>query len=230
MPAVNLQNGHVARPWRSLAGTSAYLLCDMGASLSIGGTALMGLNVTPGATFRVRLSTADATGAAGNAYDSGTIGSYNIDPYKRIFVDLFNATGRYLRIDITDLSVSFIQAGRWFAGTMWTPGKAQAFGWEWTWHETSRADISDGGQEWVERGVIRRGITFELPYIGYQEMLDGWENLAFISGQREDILVVADTNAPAVASLWGRVTTPYGIIHPAPAFRRTSRLTIYERL
>lgn len=231
LPTSNLQSRHVAKPWRSLAGTSTFLRCDFGASYSIAGTAIMAINTTSAATYRVRLSTVDATGVAGNAYDSGTISSYVISPVKKIFVHLFTAaSGRYLRIDITDTSLSYLQAGRWFAGTVWQPGKTQAMDWEWLWDETTRADMSDAGQEWVERGVSRRGITFSLPYIGYAEMLANWESLASIAGQREDVLVVADTGDVPEASLWGRVQTPYGISHPAPAFRRTSSITVMERL
>ena len=67
--------------------------------------ALMQCNLAPASTFRVRVSTSDPTGVGSLAHDSGTLAS-GIDPIypKLVYVIDSAATGRYVRIDLTQAS------------------------------------------------------------------------------------------------------------------------------
>lgn len=55
LPSSNVQQPHLSRKWHTAAGVkSAYLLLDMGASVSCGVLAVLGSNLTSAATLRLR--------------------------------------------------------------------------------------------------------------------------------------------------------------------------------
>ena len=130
LPVVNLQTQPLGQLWRGGPGvTTASLLVDFGGSRTIGAVLLAGTNLTPAATWRVRLSTVDATGNAGNAFDSGTV-SAAVDPRFRLALLVLptDATGRYLKVDLSDASLPWLEAGRLAALKLWRPRRNFAFG------------------------------------------------------------------------------------------------------
>lgn len=119
-PYTNLQNEHVSVKWR-LNGTTAYIIWDLGSLQSLDTFALMGLSGSS-PTLRFRASTVDATGVAGNAWDTGSLSGAGLLPYYdsryKKFVALANApvSARYLRMDMTEAAVAYQEAGRHFGG------------------------------------------------------------------------------------------------------------------
>lgn len=115
-----------------LSPASISVLVDFGASRAIDCVAAISSNATAAATIRVRLSTADATGAAGDAWDSGIGGaaSTGADAGGNIVVvrTAGTATGRYLLVDIIDGTLDFFDLGILAAGPLWRLARAQSYG------------------------------------------------------------------------------------------------------
>lgn len=114
-PVTNLKNVHVGKKWRDNA-TSTFVSADFGTAKSIDTVMLAGVSGDPD-SFRVRGSSAVPTG--GDIFDSGNItGAPYFDANYDLFVYLLSTplSPRFLRIDIADAGVAYIEAGRWFAG------------------------------------------------------------------------------------------------------------------
>ena len=201
--------------WRSVAGvTSAYLLVDLGASYSIGGVYAGNINLSGSGTWRVRLSTADATGAAGDAHDS-TATATGISTEYRLAVRIFSAaaTGRYLRIDLSDATLTHLEVGLLWAGTVFKPGKNFAFGAQRGYIDHSRRSNGSDGQHWVTRGSRQRYVRFSLPAITTSEATVSGEVLSRKAGTSDDVLVCLDSASSNI----GRETF-LGLLDEVPAW------------
>ena len=73
LPASNVQTEAIGQIFKAATTLSTYLLVNLRQQLELGGTALM--NCVTDNAVRIRLSTADATGEAGNSYDETVISS-----------------------------------------------------------------------------------------------------------------------------------------------------------
>lgn len=183
--------------WRSLAGTtSAYLLVDLGASYSIGGVYLGNHNLSGSGTWRVRLSTADATGATGDAHDS-TATATGISTEYRLAVRIFSsaATGRYLRIDLSDATLTHLEVGRLWAGTVFKPTKGIGPALQRSFNDYSIVSLARNGSEWVTRGARQPTAAFTVHAATSAEV--GTYGLPFLrsTGISADVLVCMDTSA-----------------------------------
>jgi hypothetical protein len=164
-PVTNLINPHVGKKWRHNT-TTTFVLADLGSLKSIDTVMLAGLSGT-NPTLRVRLSTVDPTGVAGNAHDSGSIsGIPYYDPSYQLFVYLMStpASARYVRVDITEAAVSFIEAGRWFTGARNVFDVNYMPGWSRSIVRGSQDVIGVGGQTFVDlrAGYCRQDATFDF--------------------------------------------------------------------
>jgi hypothetical protein len=114
-----------------LMGSAPVLVFDLLTARSIDAAALVSTTLTAAATVRVRLSTADATGAAGDAWDGGVVAA-GTGPEVNGNVVLVRsagpASGRYLRWDIEDLSPSQIDVGLAPAGALWRLARSHDYG------------------------------------------------------------------------------------------------------
>lgn len=234
MPGALLLSVHVLKVWRS-STLPAYILADLGASVSIDTVALFGLGAGTGAEFRIRVSTADATGATGDALDTGTIDSSSawFDPdYASLVYSDDAVTGRYVRIDIEESGVGYVEAGRLVIGkrtgfdTNFTPGSARGR------NDLSRRTRTRGGQLLMDRQPRPRTIELNFDRI----TATAWETLIEPidrdAGTTEDILVMLDPEADNLprASYWGSLTdlTPVAFTALVDVVGKTFRLE--ERL
>src|SRR5262245_54879167 len=72
-PPERLREEHVGRKWRDNAA-STYILADLATSQSIDTVALLGVSdLGSSSSFQLRLSSVDATGVAGDIFNSGTL-------------------------------------------------------------------------------------------------------------------------------------------------------------
>ncbi|MBR0855494.1 hypothetical protein [Bradyrhizobium liaoningense] len=72
MPASNLKTAHPSQRWRSL-NPADWFVSDKGAALAGDTVLVCGLTCGGNAQVRLRLSSIDASGAAGDVLDTGTI-------------------------------------------------------------------------------------------------------------------------------------------------------------
>lgn len=234
MPATLVQGVHVRKRWRSTAN-AAYLLCDLGASLAPNSFALFGLTINPGATCRLRVSTADATGAAGDALDTGALadGSTYLDANYGSFVWIGDAvTGRYVRFDLSDPAGSFVEAGRMVVGVRsalaanFVPGSARGR------TDLSRRVRTEGGQTLIQRRAVARTLDLSFDWIEHAEWESLVEPIDRDSGLTEDILAIVDENSSNLPrdSVWGLVsdTSPVGFTPIPDVYSKQYR--IEERL
>lgn len=232
LPAVMLQEEHVAHVWRTASGvTSTRITCDFGAPATIGATALMNCNLSAAGTKRVRLSNSDPTGATGEIYSIATTAA-GVDPDYGYLVHVFPTpvTGRYLRIDLADATLPFVEAGRWFAGTAFRPEINYRYGWALGYADPSARSRTLGGQTWINARQGWRVGEFEIP-LSAAEREQHALPLQRQHGVRSDILFVRDPLSPNLGreTLWGLIEAPVPL--PNPAFGRFSlRLSIEERL
>lgn len=210
LPAVNVGTEQISEVWQTASGTTTgYVLIDFGLTASIGLIAAINVNLTASATWRVRLSTVDATGAAGDAYDSTAVNA-NVDTrYKKAVLVLTNAvSGRYLRIDFDAIGSSFISIGRIVAMVCFKPEinfaseSAQLI-----YRDLSKRYESDSGEYWFVRKSFQRGISFILHALTETEKNVHISDLFRITGTHEDVCIVLDRASTNLSQ-----DTYYGVI------------------
>lgn len=185
-----LRNPHVGKKWRDNA-TSTWVLLDLGTSELVDTVMLAGVSgVNP--TFRVKFSSLDPT--LGNLHDSGAItGVPYFDPDYGLFVYLLSApvNARYIRVDISESGVSYIEAGRMYVGARDTFEINFQTPWTRSPVRSSVNTVGVGGQTYVD---LRSGYwTTTAPF----EFLTADEAFSFI----EDISV-AIVNTGHKDMLW----------------------------
>lgn len=194
LPAANLQDPQLATRWRTPYDTvTSHVLVDLGASTAVDTVVLIAANLTASATRRVRVSTADATGVAGDAHDSGT-GAGGIYPEQGKLIYLLSGAvnGRYVRVDLVNTGGYWIEAGRLLVGARWTPAHNYRIGWRDMAIDDSQVLVTWGGQEWRDGRAIRRRVQAELPALTEAEVSTHGDALARLGGAR-DVLLILDT-------------------------------------
>lgn len=213
--------------WRA-ASTSAWVLADLGAAASIGAVALPNSNSGPGDTARVRLSSADPTGAAGDLYDTGSF-LPGVDIKKRMLAHFVEpaVSARYVRVDLAQSVAP--QAGRLFIGPVWTPSRDRAPGAEPLWRDWSEATPTRGLNEIRDRRSRQKGQAFVLRGLTQAEIEGEIEALNEDEGTSADILVCLDVDRPAITTLWGPMGTMIRSPRPGRDFY-IAEFTVWNRL
>jgi len=207
-PVSLLQNVHVGRKWRHNA-TATFVVADLGSLMNVDTVMLAGVS-GEAPTFRVRYSTVDSTGAAGNAFDSGSIsGLPYFDPDYGLFVHLKStpASCRYVRVDISEAAVSFIEAGRLFVSereafttNMQTPWSRSAV-------KAAVDTVGVGGQTYTDFRLGHWRTQAAFQFITETERNDFIEaiGLALVNLGRIDMLWISDTASTNLARdcIWG---------------------------
>jgi hypothetical protein len=210
-----LQNYNLHVGWRAVPGVEdVTLFADLGASTTIGVMALLEFNGNPGASFRVRMSNSDPTAGTGEVYDSGTLtGAF--DPLFRHFVHLLPApaAARYLRLDISQPSAEFIQAGGWVAGPTWQTSCSYKHGFSLGAEDADTITVTLGGSEWVTEGFSRRRFRGEWPRLTKAEVDTHGAFITQVVGRRLPILLIKD---PAGDNLG--LETIFGRLQDQPTF------------
>lgn len=209
-PGANLQNPQVGTKWR-INAASTYIVVDLLSSQSVDTIMLAGLSGED-PDFRVRLSSLDTSGAAGDVADSGTIsGVPYFDPNYGMFVFLLSAllSARYVRIDISEAAVEYIEAGRIFVGSRDTFENGQQTPWVRGAIKGSVYTPGVSGQTFVDLrpGYWRVQATFgfatEDERNGFVEAM----SLITINFGHLDFLFIKDIESDNLArdSVWGYV-------------------------
>ena len=224
-----LKTSDVREVWQAHTSSPA-LKADFGSQITWGGTALIRSNAIPGDMVRIRLSTEDPLGTAGDAYDSGDIPA-GVDPVFGVLAHFpLNATvGRYLRIDLEQAELP--EAGRWFAGPVWYPSVSFAYGWRPLWRDPSRRSESLGQTIHIDRRLRPRGFGFSLRGITEAEADDQVHEINRVSGTSQDILVCRNLQASNLGkvTLWGMLEQVVSYPQPHPDFFE-AEFEVWERL
>lgn len=160
--------------------------------------ALLFTNCSPFANYRVQVSASTAFTAP--TYDSGWLPVYkhqNFNNYSKVHIvhklPQFY-TIRYARISIDDPAneFGFIEAGRGFFGTSWTPTYNMPFGWNIQWNDLSETERARSGAMFVTKRNSYKVLNFTLDYLSEEEMYDNAFALDREYGENNGILVIPD--------------------------------------
>jgi len=232
LPVDHLLDPRLARVWRTGTATTAAIILDNGSAKTIQLVGLMVTNATASATFRLRVSDSDPTGSAGEIYDD-TIAAGVVDPIYKTFVHVLasEVTGRYVRLDITDATLTFIEAGRWFVGPFWQPALNVNFGFKQGYVDPSNLDTSVGGQVFIDRKPKARRWVFTFGDLTDAESLAGVEEIDRLNSTTEDVLFVLDSASSNLGrgSIWGLLSGQSGVSTPSHD-RNQASYTLTERL
>lgn len=234
LPVTNLQTPHVAQKWHTVAGvTAAYAIADMGSAVACDILALLGTNLTPTGTVRVRASSLDATVTGSLLLDTGVLTGAAKAGYGAIYKAFASTTARYWRIDLSDAAVAEgnLRVGRLFLGPSWTPTQGPDFGWAIQTLDDSPGDESYAGQEYDEEKPQRRLLTFVLDHMTEAEAYGSAFALARANGRVRDVLAIYDINGSYLSeqAVFGKLIAGEPIPHRLPRVYR-QKFTIRERL
>lgn len=203
-----LQTTDIRAVWRA-ADTSPAIKLDFGHQIPWGGVALINSNASSSDTWQIRLSTSDPNGVAGDAYNSGVIAT-GIDATYSMLVHIVASekTGRFLRVDLFQAAIP--EVGRLFAGPVWLPSRAFAYGWQPLAEDPSRRSESLGQVEHIDRKFRRRGFRFHLRGVSELEYETQIEDINRTCGTSRDILVVRNLSSSNLGrdSIWGLIRKP----------------------
>jgi hypothetical protein len=215
------------------------IVCDFGAAVPQGLICLVNSTASGAETVRVRLSSADSTGAAGDV--SNTLhATTNADRTRGAVVCLLPAdlSARYMRIDIADIAGLVFDIGSLMAMQTVRPGNGMAFGAMEGRRSLGVADRNNfTGAEFRVAGIAQpRYADFSLPSLTSAEYAGAVRDMIADVTAADDVAWVPD-DALAQSELnlrtvIGGIKTPgddLGITRDRP-MRGTARFRIVERL
>lgn len=240
-PATMLQNQHTTRRWKGRNGAAESILLTWSTAQSFDTISLERCAVVSAgvlgtmsatATVRVRVSSSDLTGVAGDVWDSGTLTGRMREEYGR-FVELHatTMTGKAVLIDIAQSGVDAVLAGRLVVGLRQSFDYNFSYGWTDGYADLSRIKKSAGGQTFIDRDLRYRVLGLEFGAVSEADRNAIVREVDRICGVSRDVLFVIDEDSaePDRDSVWGRIVNMNPPSQPSLAFF-TKRYEIEERL
>jgi hypothetical protein len=233
MPGVRLQDEHVHRRWRSQT-EPAYLIVDLGSAKTIDTIGLFGGTWTSAATMQVRGSLSDPTVTGSLAFDSGVLsqGQYLDSDYHSLVYIRASASVRYLRIDVVDATMNYVEAGRLFVGLREEFTYNFAPGASMTWDDLSRKTKTPGGQTLIFPDSRFRSIELSFEWVTKVQREGLVESIDRINGQSVDVIMILDTASVKLPrdSVFGLITQPTPILYSSLTDIFAKPYRIEERL
>lgn len=227
-PGSKVQNPDIARKWRS-ASSGDWLLADFGALTSMDTVAVIGLTAT---TCRVRLSSTDPTGVAGDIYDSG-VDAVDQDYLQAIVLIGAPVSARFLRIDLTNgtAGATYVEAGRLVAGLRSRFGINFGFGWSKGYVDPSILTKTRGGQTQVSAETSYRVLDLTFEMVSPSDRRGFIETVDRVNGKKLGVLFVLDDESSDLAfdTIWGLVSELTPVTQPY-LDRFSKQYRIEERL
>lgn len=241
-PPSNLQNMHTTRRWRGENGASEYVLAYGAAVAQIDTIQVLKLAkllgngdqvpMTTAATYRIRLSSVDQTGIAGDLYDSGIVSGGISEEHAKIALLLDTPlTAIAVRIDLFEADAAALLAGRLIFGKRDKFTINFGYGWQYGYSDLSRTRKSAGGQTFIDREERYRVLTVDFEAMPETDRYGFVDAIDRICGTSQDILFIIDqaTDQPDRDSIWGLVENNSPPSQPSLAHFRKS-YSISERL
>jgi hypothetical protein len=211
MPASNLLTPHPSERWRSLSG-SDYFVLDKGAAIAADTVLVCGLTCGPNASVRLRLSSADATGAAGDILDTGPIASgtisFDVDYASFLWLMPAPAAWRFTRFEISDPDAGFVEAGCVLDGLRESFDINFANGGSIQHVDLSRVSPTASGMTltWEAGGFRRVNLSFD--WVTASQRYGVVERMDRVNGTKRNVLLMTDIASGNLArdSIFGLVT------------------------
>lgn len=206
LPASQLQSVHMGRKWRALTNTASVRV-DLLSVQPVDTISLLGTNLTASAAYRVRVSTTDPEAQMGVVFD--TMDRSDIDA---VHPDIFAladepAEGRYVRIDMTDDALTFLEAARVVVGQRHQFGINYGYGWGIQWVDRSRITESRGGSLFVDREKKYRMANLPFEHIKPSDRYGVVEDVDREAGTSRDVLFFTNPDSDRLGrdTIWGLI-------------------------
>lgn len=214
-------------------GSDVAIVADLGGAHVVEAVALISTTLSPGATIRVRLSSDDAGGEAGDVWDTGIGAAETGDEAAGNVIALRPDAGtdaggdlialdflsdsyvapappaRFLRIDLSDPGAPMIDVGRIVAGRLWRPTQRHAVGGREGRIALDRRDQNPitGAQFVVPAIANPRFVEWRLPLLTRGEVAGEARSMIAQLGAAGDALWIPDTGLPRaelnLRCIWG---------------------------
>lgn len=248
LPLTNLQNRQVQKVARSADTTNASTKfdLDLGQARNIGVVALVVHNIS--VVGKVRIQSSDSAAFTTVYYDSGWVSAWpsGMIPqnlleweddnfwlgtlsaqaragYQSPYIQLTGgSTMRYWRVQIDDATNSdgYVQIGRLFLATGWTPGVNYSYGAELRYEDPTPIEMSLSGAEYFDVRSKFRVFRFTLNYLLATEAYSSVLELQRLAGLSGEVLLIPDsgdaTNMP-IRSFVGRLRSLGAVRQVKPA-------------
>jgi hypothetical protein len=213
LPVQNLQDDQITRVWRTQSGVnSVSLLVSFDGPRYVDGICLVNTNLTSVGTIRWRVG-ANPTMSVGVVYDSG-VEQVRVSPYYRTVLSLTPDTpgtvqGLYVLIDLVDVSLNHIEAGRLWVGQVWAFSVNHKPGHKEGYPDLTKQDIAESGHIWIQKYPVSRRFSVTFDTVFEDEYYDHLAELAYNVGRHTPVLISLDPDPDTVAikTLWGIMTT-----------------------
>lgn len=210
LPATFLQSPPLSSVWRTPAETtSSAVTVDLGAARTIRCVALLACNLSAAGTARVKLSNVDT--ASAELYDSTLLDPAGVDATYRAFVHVLpsDVSARYVRLELADGGLDYLEAGRLVVGSLWIPDyNYDRNSIEKGAVDDSARELAISGEPWVEGRPVRRRLRFALPRVSMTELATHLDAMGRLAGRKRDVMVIVDPAATSVPqeTYWGLMT------------------------
>ncbi|RAI34516.1 hypothetical protein [Rhodoplanes serenus] len=214
-PPTMLQDAHTTRRWQGEGGISDYIVASWPTAETIDTVVVLRcakmvdgeeLPMTSAATTRVRLSSADQTGAAGDAYDTmATVGAVR-EEYSALVVLLETPVSAVaVRVDLSEPDADAVMAGRLIVGRRAKPAYNFAFGWAYGYADQSRKRKSAAGLTFVDREDRVRTLNLSFDWMTESDRWGIAHDIDRVCGTSRDILVITDQASTELDrdTVWG---------------------------
>lgn len=197
----------VAKKCRNQGENSWSIFVDLLSVQAADTVMLTGLNLGLFATARVRMSAIDSSVETGEVFDSGDLAGAIDGVYGTLIVRSAAALdpARYVRVDVAQGGVPYIEAGRIFVGPSVEVTYNFAPGWSRDRIDHSKLTESEDGDVYVDRRRKRRSIDFSLDFLTEEEANGFVEDMSYRNGASDDVLFILDPESPNLGrdSYWG---------------------------
>jgi hypothetical protein len=221
LPASNLMTPHVEQRWRSRTPSDA-IVCDLGAAVPLDTIVVRGVTAGPASTVRIRVSALDASGVAGELYDSDSGPAASFDPAYDAIVGLMPApvTGRYVRVDIHDPDESYVEAGVVFVCRRTAFTYNYSYGWQIQWVDRGSAQESRGGQTLTWGDNRYRTVQIDFKWITTEQRYGVVEQIDRDNGITKSVLLILDTASVNLSRdvILGTIVNQTPVVSPDPVF------------
>lgn len=221
MPASKLLTPHPSERWRSLTAADWFVV-DSGATITADTVMVGGLTCSAATSVRLRLSSIDASGGAGDVLDTGPVANgdprFDIDYGSFIAVLGAPLSWRYLRFDIADPGAAYVEAGFVLEGLREEMRVNFTQGGSVQYVDRSRVSPTSSGLTLVWSDNHFRRVDLSFPWVEEDQRYGLVERLDRVCGRRSNVLLIAEpdsSNLPR-SSFYGLMTdvTPvtFGVI------------------
>jgi hypothetical protein len=211
MPVSNILTPHPSERWRSLSN-SAWFVLDKGSLVPANTVMLCGLTCGENATVRLRLSTIDATGAAGDILDTGTLASgdlhFDVEYGSFVYQLPAPASWRYVRFDISDPDSTFVEAGCILDGLSDTFGINFSVGATFQHVDLSRVSNTSSGMTLTWDDSTFRRVDLSFDWVSETKRYGVLERLDRVKGRKRNVLLITNPDSENLPrdSIYGLVT------------------------